>query len=664
MKISNQIYIRVFVGLMVLLGTSNVLFAQTPSYVHNGNQTVQQNTTGTAFEEVIVGWASNISATNPQFNVTVTSLVGSVAFNVAPKVDSLTGNLTFTLKPNTSGEALFNVELEDLNNGLTSGISTIKLEVDFVNSAPSFSVDNADLVFDEKAGLVTITGWAKNISPGKNPLEQSDQEVNFRTEIISQSTFISFVAFPKVDKFGNFSFETSDKANGTVNLRVYLEDDGESTPPHTNQSDPLDVTLTINPINDAPTFTKGANVIIDEHNGSISLAWATNVNAGAPDEEESQQLTFVLTEQEVSGNIEFDVPPTIDANGNISFEVTPHYNGFIIYEIVLQDDGPDSPFPNENTSNVQAFTITVNFINDPPTFDKGEDVVVDEGDVVSVFENWAANISPGISPNEQDQELHFTVNFIEVSGTLAFLLAPQIDPSGTLSFRTTEHTHGEATFDIFLTDDGDLVLPHENTSEVVSLTITVTPVNFPPDDIRLSQQFVFEKQPAGTEVGEFATSDLDPEDTHNSALVAGEGSNGNEFFTISDNKLLTNTIFSWKESDNYSIRVKSSDGEFSIEETFDIKVLKLIEGIKFANAITPNGDGQNDTWEIEDIDAFPDALVNIYDKAGLTVFKSSGGYNAWDGSHNGKQLPMGTYYYIIDLRDGSPIYDGTLTIIL
>jgi gliding motility-associated-like protein len=658
-----QIISVITVGLIGLLGSAVTLLAQ-PTYTNAGNITVQQNMVTS--QTVITAWASNINAVDPQFNISSLSLSGSLQFNTIPAIDAASGDLTFTLQQNTSGFATFNVVLEDLSDNLTSGVSTIRLDVEFINGSPTFSVASTNLTYDEKAGFVTLNGWATSISPGPNPLEQSSQQIDFVTEIVSQSTYIDFQAFPKVDKFGNFSFEATDKSNGTVQLRIYLQDDGaDSPPPNSNKSDPIDVTLIINPINDAPTFVKGENIIIDEHNGPTTISsWATQISAGAPDEDESQQLTFVLTEQEVSGNIQFDVPPTIDVNGNISFEVTPHYNGFIIYELVLQDDGINTPFPNENTSNVQAFTITVNFINDPPTFDPGGDVEVEEGDVVTVIENWATNVSPGISPNEQDQEILFTVNFVDVTGSLAFLLAPQIDANGNLNFRTTEHTHGEANFNVFLSDDGDAVLPNENTSGVETLKIIVSPVNFPPDDIRLTQQFVVEKQPPGKEVGQFETSDLDPEDTHNYALVAGEGSEGNDFFAIDGSTLVTNVSFNWEEGDSYSIRVKSSDGEFSIEENFTIDILKLIEGIKFANAITPNADGQNDTWEIEDIDAFPDALVHIYNKAGLTVFKSSGGYTAWDGSTNGKQLPMGTYYYIIDLRDGSPIYQGTLTIIL
>ncbi|MCF6361400.1 MAG: gliding motility-associated C-terminal domain-containing protein [Cyclobacteriaceae bacterium] len=662
-----QILVGFFAVILIVANTFGVVLAQ-PSYQNVGNQTVLQNS-GAVAQTVIAGWATNITAVTPQFNIASVNLNGSLQFEVGgdPAIDEVTGNLTFTLTPNTSGFATFNVELEDLNDGLTSGVSTIRLDVEFVNGAPTFNVDPVllNLVYDEKSGPVVINGWATSISPDLNPVGNG-QSLNFVTTIISQSPYISFNALPNVDNFGNLSFELTDKANGTVDLEIYLEDDGaDSPPPNVNKSIIFNVTITINPINDKPTFLGGANIIVDEHYGVYNESWATNTSAGAPDEEVSQQLTFVLTLKETNGNITFIAPPSIDANGNISFEATPHYNGYVVYELILEDNGLNAPAPNINTSNIQAFTITVNYINDPPTYDRGLDITVAESDLITTFENWATNISPGLSPNEQSQVLNFTVNFVQVTGTLAFLVAPQITPDGTLTFRTTEHTHGEAIFDIFLTDDGELVLPHKNTSDVIQLIITITPVNFPPNDILLSNQSLLEQKNPGVEIGEFSTADLDPEDSHNYALVAGEGSEGNEFFTLDGNKLVSSTTFSWEEADIYSIRVKSSDGEFSIEKIFEISILKFIEGIKFANAITPNGDGQNDTWEIEDIDAFPDALVNIYDKAGLPVYRSSGGYTAWDGTTlNGKQLPMGSYYYIIDLRDGSPIYQGTLTIIL
>lgn len=629
-----------------------------PTYTHNGNVSVLQNSG--AYSQL--NWASSISAADPLFIITNISLNGSLGFDINPAV-SPTGELTFTPTMNTSGFATFNVQLKDQSTGEISAASTIQINVEFINTAPTFTLNNPDITVDEKSGAVNITGWATSISPGPNPLENS-QVVHFVTEVVSKSANMSFVTLPKVNEFGTFSFEVTNKSNGTASINVYLQDDGDNTAPNSNTSAAASITLTINPVNDAPTFTKGQNIVVDEHTGPVSIAnWATQISAGAPDEDNTQQLTFVLTEKEISGGLQFDVPPTIDANGTITFQATPYYNGYVIYEVVLQDDG-SSVSPNNNTSNVQAFTITVNSINDPPSFDLNGDIIVAEGDIVHTYTEYAINISPGPSPDEQSQQLHFTVNFKQVTGTLAFLASPQIDSNGTLTFRPTEHTHGEAIFDVFLSDDGSFAPPNENSSAVQSFKITVTPVNYPPDNITLSSPRVLEKQPVGTYVGRLTTSDLDPEDTHTYSLVAGTGSSGNEFFAIDGDQLVTNTILNWDDGEIYSIRIKSSDGEFSFEKIFQITILKLIEGVKFANAITPNGDGVNDTWEIEDIDAFPDALVYVYDKAGQVVFKSSGGYQPWDGTHNGKNLPMGTYYYVIDLRDGSAVYEGTITIIL
>ena len=192
----------------------------------------------------------------------------------------------------------------------------------------------------------------------------------------------------------------------------------------------------------------------------------------------------------------------------------------------------------------------------------------------------------------------------------------------------------------------------------------VNKINFPPDDIHLSHQEVFEKEPPGTSVGYLMAIDLDPEDEHSFALVDGEGSDDNASFEIQGDRLLTTETFDWNVKRIYKIRILTSDGEFVKEKAFEIEVLKVIEGIKFANAITPNGDGENDVWEIEDIESYPDATVFVYDQTGQPVFSSKGGYRPWDGSNNGKELPMGTYYYVINLNDGSAIYNGAITIIL
>jgi gliding motility-associated-like protein len=606
-------------------------------------------------------WATSIVATNPVFDVQIIGFSGSITSFVSPPTIDAGGNLAFEIPTNVSGIVTLKAVL---NDGPQSSIpATFKINVTFINSPPTFTVPAGNQTIDEKDGPQTVLGWATNISADANPIEVN-QSITFTASLVSQTPFMSFVQPPKIDPSGTLTYEVASTANGSATIDVVLKDDGSNTPPNSNTSATETFTITVNPINDPPTFTMGDNIVIDEHTGMVSIPnWATNISAGPPDEEASQTVNFVLTENSITTFLQFDIPPTVDANGTLTFQATNHYNGSAVYEIYLLDDGP-SVSPHDNQSASKGFSITVDFINDAPSFSKGPDIVVAEGNTIYTFPLWATNISPGESPNEQDQELRFSVVFRQVIGTLAFLRLPEIDVNGQLVFQATEHTHGEAIFDVFLIDDGEFEAPHENESPVQSFVLTVTPVNFPPNDIFLSGNSLLEKQPSGTFVGELSTADLDPEDSHNYALVPGAGSDDNDSFVLSGEDLLTNEEFDWATKNTYTIRIKTSDGEFSLEKSFIITVEKLIEGIKFANAITPNGDGENDTWEIEDIEAFPDVTIFIYDNAGQNVFKAKQGYTPWDGTFNGRQLPMGTYYYIIDLNDGSDVYKGTITILL
>ena len=82
------------------------------------------------------------------------------------------------------------------------------------------------------------------------------------------------------------------------------------------------------------------------------------------------------------------------------------------------------------------------------------------------------------------------------------------------------------------------------------------------------------------------------------------------------------------------------------------------------SGFTPGGnDNTNETWVIEGISAYPDCEVFIYNKWGSEVFASQGYPDAWDGTYNGNPLPVGAYYYIIKLNDGTEPYKGTVTII-
>jgi gliding motility-associated-like protein len=87
------------------------------------------------------------------------------------------------------------------------------------------------------------------------------------------------------------------------------------------------------------------------------------------------------------------------------------------------------------------------------------------------------------------------------------------------------------------------------------------------------------------------------------------------------------------------------------------------ECLKVPNAFTPNEDGVNDTWILENIELYPQATVNVYNKWGQKMYEARGAENPWDGTYNGKLLPTSTYLYVINLYDGSKPVTGTVTII-
>lgn len=78
--------------------------------------------------------------------------------------------------------------------------------------------------------------------------------------------------------------------------------------------------------------------------------------------------------------------------------------------------------------------------------------------------------------------------------------------------------------------------------------------------------------------------------------------------------------------------------------------------------LSPNGDGQNDTWVVRGLEQYASHRVQVFNRWGNVVFTSQNytDRTAWDGTWNGQALPDGTYYYVIDLGDGSPKLTGVL----
>jgi gliding motility-associated-like protein len=81
------------------------------------------------------------------------------------------------------------------------------------------------------------------------------------------------------------------------------------------------------------------------------------------------------------------------------------------------------------------------------------------------------------------------------------------------------------------------------------------------------------------------------------------------------------------------------------------------------SVFTPNGDGIHDKWVIKHLESYPGCVVEIYNRYGQSVYKMINYSAPWDGRVNGKDLPVGTYYYIIDPKNGRQPIKGSVTII-
>lgn len=95
---------------------------------------------------------------------------------------------------------------------------------------------------------------------------------------------------------------------------------------------------------------------------------------------------------------------------------------------------------------------------------------------------------------------------------------------------------------------------------------------------------------------------------------------------------------------------------YQVENTYNICLVP-------SNVFTPNGDGKNDTWKILFIEMNPQTEVFVYSRSGKLVYNATGYESDWDGTDNGKNLPTGSYMYILDMKDGSDPMRGYVDII-
>jgi gliding motility-associated-like protein len=214
--------------------------------------------------------------------------------------------------------------------------------------------------------------------------------------------------------------------------------------------------------------------------------------------------------------------------------------------------------------------------------------------------------------------------------------------TGTLTYQAKAGASGTATVTVTVKDNGGIANGGVDTySRTFLITINALPVLSISSDkgIEISK---------GETVFLTATGAVNYAWATDNSIVKGAGS-----ATVEIRPRQTTT---------YTVTGTNASG-CSETQSFTITVLDDLAKVKATNILTPNGDGFNDKWVIDNIDFYPNNQVKIFDRTGRLIFAKKGYDNSWDGTLNGIALSEGTYYYVIDFGTDKRVFKGFITIV-
>lgn len=393
-------------------------------------------------------------------------IVGGIA-----SISNTQASVTYQPNANFSGTDQFTFSVEDEQGNRDT--STVLLTMASVNDAPSFTPGN-EIAVEEDASAQTLSNWATNLSAG--PPDEASQTLSFR--ILSNNNPALFASVPNLTPNGTLTFTANENANGIANIVLQLQDDGGTTNGGIDTSERFTLQIIVSAVNDAPSFTPGNDVNVNEDAGAQTvLNWATNVNAG-PANEASQSLSFTIWSTQNTDL--FAELPSVSANGTLTFAAKPDANGTAIIFLQLQDSGGTA---NGGIDTSARFTLQITFlpVNDAPSFTRGSAIEILEDAGNQVLTNWATDLRTG-PENEILQTLEFLV--VNNSNPALFSALPTLTPAGTLTFVAQENANGTATVLLQLKDSGGTANGGIDTSTIDTLLININSVNDAPTFVK------------------------------------------------------------------------------------------------------------------------------------------------------------------------------------
>ena len=422
-----------------------------PSFNVGFSPSVDQNSGAQTFQN----WATAISAGPNESGQSVEFQVSPVnpsLFSAGPSV-SPDGTLTFTPAENVSGISTVILSLLDDGGTSNGGINespnqSFTITVSNNNSPPTTTgIGNVNVLED-------AVNTSINLYDVFDDAEDADQDLTYAVTLNTDPALFSSTAI----NAGTLALDYAPDANGSSILTVQATDTGGLSVSAT-------FTVVVTPVNDEPTFSKGADLTASDDDPLTTIpSWATNISEGASNES-FQNLSFSVTTPNTSL---FSVQPSLNNQGTLTFQPALNTSGVATLTVTLFDDGGTAN-GGDNTSASQTFTITISNSNSPPTTSGiGNQTVNEDSQPVSISLFNAFD-------DAEDADAALTYNVDAVSNPGIFVGgAPTIIPStGTLLLTFVSDASGSSTVTVRATDTGGLF-------ETTQFTVTVTPVNDAP----------------------------------------------------------------------------------------------------------------------------------------------------------------------------------------
>ncbi len=520
------------------------------------------------------------------------------------------GEVLYTPKKDYFGTDTFTYTVKD-DDGATSLPATVTIVVTPVNDPP-IAVDDF---------VTTNEDVPVNVPLLANDIDVDDVLDLTMVTIVTPPTHGTLVInpangtviyTPKPNYFGpeTFSYQLKDPQDALSNIAT--------------------VSITVNPVNDAPVAA--ADNATTPEDVPVLIPVLTNDT----DADSSLDPTSLVIVSAPSNGSAVPLP-----NGEILYTPNPDYFGTDTFTYTVKD-------AEGATSAPATVTVVVTPVNDAP-------VAVD--DDASTLKNTPVGIPVLANDYDVDNDLvpsSVTITTNPQNGTVAVNTS-----TGVVTYSPQNGFAGNDQFKYTIRDPDGLV------SNIATVRIAVVDTNLPP--VAVDDGPIDHLSRAALVIDVLA-NDYDPDNSNDELTIISVTNPSSGSVRIENRKIIFQPEGTISSTITFRYTIQDPGGltdEAEVTIRYDFRELIVSQGF------SPNGDGNNDTWYIQGIEGYPNNIVKVFDRWGLLVFQKSSYNNttsSWDGRANtgqqsGRLLDRGTYYYLLEPGDGLPSLNGFVVLI-